>query len=1621
MAFEETGVRAVLEGVSAYERDAARVNAATQRIVTEAAQAARQAQSQAAQLGALGAQMRQTGQQAVLLGAALAGPGLAAVHFAVQFESAFAGVRKTVDATEAEFATLRTGLLNLTRDIPTSAGGLAGIAEAAGQLGVAKQDILDFTTVTAQLAATTNLTTDEAANSLARFANILQIPQTELRNVASALVDLGNKGAATESEILEISLRLAGAGKVIGLSADQVLSFGNALASLGINAEAGGSAFSRVFVEIAKAVQSGGKDLEGFAEVAGQTSAEFATAFEKDAAAAVITFVEGLGRITDEGGHTFQVLEDLSLGDIRLRDALLRASGAGDLLRTSLQNGATAFRENSALTTEFEKRLNTTSAQFQLLLNDIQRVAISAGTVLLPTLRGLIGAAREVGEVFEALPAGLQGAVAGFSLLAGGAIVTVGALGIVAGSLLNISAVFPLLTAGAGASSAALAAEAAGAAAAAAGNTALTGAMTRASLAAAALARSVGAVPGPMALQAEAAAAAAVGMNAQASASARLTATNLALARSAGTAATAQTFLATATGGATAATAAFLTSPVVLGLTAITVAAIGAAVIYSKLTAQSEEVREAHQRLNKANAELGKAVAETSRQYVEYRKAVDAAVAGKNIGDANTVAGIDAEARAVANLTEEILKHNKARGQGITELETGAPAPTPGATPRRGVFGVLEPGEENAPTPQGTALLEQVKSTQASAAGRGFRRTDVDEAARANFDFAKSLLGIEDPLARIDPLVLKMVADLSASERILLLNASAADEAKRRFLDLSNAASSGTFSPEGADRGAGAPERSGVEIANLQKQARLELANAERQLEIARRGGAAEAEKLEKADLGSARATAVAAQANLDRLRSLAAEQAKEAPPVVQEITIEREAVPPLEPPPAVQEIAVERDAPPPLETPPLTQEISVERTEPPPLEAPSLTQKVVVEREEPPPLDLAPLVQEVVVEREELPTLDLPAGTQEVAVEREEPPPLELPAVVQDVAVEREELPPLEPPTVTQDVVVEREEPAPLEMPAVSQTVNVERVELPALTPPSVEQEVIPRIADFTAPDLPPVEQEIVPRLGEIPTPEVPPVTVEVEFATVSSDDLKAAERELETALKGVSDAQRASADGAGALEAAESRVAQAKAAVAAAAYAELAAENAVKAAAGELDTLRKSGTATAEQLAGATEKLGKASDNYNAIQTAGLEPQRAFSEASREVQAALRNQERVQDDAASTADDLQRAQDRVTAALRETDRISGTLPGRVGAITNAQEALAASADKATIAQLALNRALFATELARSRAIPEVFTQGADQDAEAAGVGAPEDFKKFGNAGLTPSERLELIKTEGAEAVARVEAELDRQRKASAEATSAASKAEREFRESLAGRTAEARKQLEEQRAQARGEAILREALGGKGPTLGEVQEQQARVDAAFDKVRSALEATGNEIPESLIALFDNMTAIAKSKAEEALEGLQQSRARSLGEALGRQEFGLEGFNVSEIEAIQNRADTVFARVRDRLVELGVEVPEGMIEVFDRMAETAEEQGKRKGEQIGGILGFLLARRLGQGLDPGGGLINVPSQSGALSGGSVPQPIVNFNGPITYGAGVTTGDIQQGTGVAYRTALSQT
>lgn len=342
----------------------------------------------------------------------------AAFDASVGFESAFAGVRKTMDATEGEFKQLESNFRNMAKAVPTTAEEFARIGELAGQLGVrGVSGITAFSDVVSKLAVTTNLTTEQAATDIARFANIMQMPMSNVGRLGATIVDLGNKFATTEAEITDFAMRIAGAGKQVGLSEPQVLAFGAALSSVGINAEAGGTAISRVFVELSKAAASGGESLDLFGRVAGLSAAQFKQAFQTDAAGATLTFVQGLKQIQDSGGNVFAVLDKLGLDEIRVRDALLRTAGAGDLLSKSLGVANQAWKESTALNIEAAKRFGTTESQIRIMVNNFNELARTFGETFGPALNKVITGLTAVFQWMQRLPESVKWVVTGFFAL----------------------------------------------------------------------------------------------------------------------------------------------------------------------------------------------------------------------------------------------------------------------------------------------------------------------------------------------------------------------------------------------------------------------------------------------------------------------------------------------------------------------------------------------------------------------------------------------------------------------------------------------------------------------------------------------------------------------------------------------------------------------------------------------------------------------------------------------------------------------------------------------------------------------------------------------------------------------------------------------------------------------------------------------------------------------------------------------------------------------------------------------------------------------------------------------------------------------------------------------------
>lgn len=338
----------------------------------------------------------------------------------IEYESAFAGVRKTVDGTAEELAAISDGIKGMATDIPIATKELSGIAEAAGQLGIETGNILKFTDVTAKLAATTDLSANDAAISISKLGNITKLTADEYSNFGSALVALGNNTSAFESEILAMAMRLASAGDIVGATNSQLLGIATTLVSVGIEAEAGGTAFSKLLRQIEVAVQTGSKKVQEYATVAGMSVEEFSSAWKNDAVGAVTAFIEGLSSLESKGQSSIVVLNEMGLTEQRLLDTISRLSEAEGMLSNNIALSNTAWEENTALANEAAIRFETTESKLQILNNTFNNLKITVGDELLDKFGGAINGLTDLTQAADEYVKKNPDVVAGITAVAAG-------------------------------------------------------------------------------------------------------------------------------------------------------------------------------------------------------------------------------------------------------------------------------------------------------------------------------------------------------------------------------------------------------------------------------------------------------------------------------------------------------------------------------------------------------------------------------------------------------------------------------------------------------------------------------------------------------------------------------------------------------------------------------------------------------------------------------------------------------------------------------------------------------------------------------------------------------------------------------------------------------------------------------------------------------------------------------------------------------------------------------------------------------------------------------------------------------------------------------------------------
>lgn len=384
----------------------------------------------------------------VLLGKGLYGA-------ATDYESAFAGVRKTTEATEAEYQALYDGMLQLS-ETETSVGfvDLAGIMEMAGQLGVAQEELLGFTKTYADLQESTNIQGGEGAADLQRFLNLTEQSTQNVARVGGVIVELGNNFATTESEILAMATRMASTADLAGLTSTEILALAAALSSAGINAEAGGSAAGKLMKSMQLAAEMGAEaynlfggtygsaidfsyfiannenllgvaqelgvttdyveqlgqswlDMEKFAEVSGKTADQFRTDWADNPAQGMLDFFVGLGNLDASGQQSaLSMLNEMGITEIRLSNLVAAMAGNSDLYSQALQMAYDAYMQDidvNALAVEAGKRYGTQESQNAMLGNKLQNTMADFGNNLVTALQPALDCVNGLLESFNAL------------------------------------------------------------------------------------------------------------------------------------------------------------------------------------------------------------------------------------------------------------------------------------------------------------------------------------------------------------------------------------------------------------------------------------------------------------------------------------------------------------------------------------------------------------------------------------------------------------------------------------------------------------------------------------------------------------------------------------------------------------------------------------------------------------------------------------------------------------------------------------------------------------------------------------------------------------------------------------------------------------------------------------------------------------------------------------------------------------------------------------------------------------------------------------------------------------------------------------------------------------------
>ncbi len=259
--------------------------------------------------------------------------------------------------TDDEIKSLQSSILHLSTTIPGSATELAKIAAVAGQLGIrGSKNIMEFTRVTAMMAASTVLNSEEAALAIAKISKAYGLPIREAERMASTINELSNTTAANSKEISAAVLKMATSAHIFGISMQTASAIGATLIDMGMKAERAGTRMKTVFTRMST-------EAEKLSELLNRPQSEIRLGLSDDPEGMFNDVVEMLSKYENKQDA---ITEATSIFGRVGATAVLGLVSNYDALRRNIVAASSEFEKATSLQNEFNIAMSSTTNQWKL-------------------------------------------------------------------------------------------------------------------------------------------------------------------------------------------------------------------------------------------------------------------------------------------------------------------------------------------------------------------------------------------------------------------------------------------------------------------------------------------------------------------------------------------------------------------------------------------------------------------------------------------------------------------------------------------------------------------------------------------------------------------------------------------------------------------------------------------------------------------------------------------------------------------------------------------------------------------------------------------------------------------------------------------------------------------------------------------------------------------------------------------------------------------------------------------------------------------------------------------------------------------------------------------------------